>query len=60
MVVVMRRLWCSLEVVPVVGWQRWLPGSSGCLAAAGGVSGDSSGEGGVGVGGRGGSSGEKA
>nr|GEW66060.1 hypothetical protein [Tanacetum cinerariifolium] len=37
MVVVMRRLWCSLEVVPAVGWQRWLPGSSGCLVAAGGV-----------------------
>nr|GEZ48011.1 putative mitochondrial protein [Tanacetum cinerariifolium] len=28
--------WCSLEVVPAVGWQRRLPGSSGCLAAAGG------------------------
>nr|GEZ69683.1 hypothetical protein [Tanacetum cinerariifolium] len=57
MVVVMRRLWCSLEVVPAMGWQRWLSGSSGYLAAAGGVSGDNSGEGGVGVGGRGGSRG---
>nr|GFA20710.1 hypothetical protein [Tanacetum cinerariifolium] len=57
MVVVMRRLWCSLEVVLAVGWQRWLPGSSGCLAAASVVSGDSCGEGGVGVSGRGGSRG---